>query len=145
MNLGAFYVVMLISDKTGSEDINDLDGLGFSSPILAVSLSVFFVALAGIPPTFGFIAKFNLFAAVIDAGLITVVVIALLNTVVSVYYYSRIFKHLYFAKTNSPEKIEVSSLQTSLVIVLTVLVVLLGILFQPVIKFVTESAVFLTF
>ncbi len=145
MNLGAFYVVMLISDKTGSEDINDLDGLGFSSPLLAVPLSIFFIALAGIPPTFGFIAKLNLFAAVIDAGLITVVVIALLNTVVSVYYYSRIFKHLYFAKTDSTEKIEVSSLQTSLVILLTALVVIFGIFFQPIIKFVSESAVFLTF
>jgi len=145
MNLGAFYVVMLISDKTGSEDINDLDGLGFSSPLLAVPLSILFIALAGVPPTFGFIAKLNLFAAVIDAGLITVVVIALLNTVVSVYYYSRIFKHLYFAKTNNQEKIKVSTLQTFLVIILTGFVLLFGIFFQPVIEFVTNNAIFLTY
>ncbi|MEN8192069.1 MAG: NADH-quinone oxidoreductase subunit N [Bacteroidota bacterium] len=145
MNLGAFYVVMLISDKTGKEDIHDLNGLGFSSPMLAVPLSIFFVALAGIPPTFGFIAKLNLFAAVIDANLITVVVIALLNTVVSVYYYARIFKHLYFSKEDNPEIIKVSSLQSTLVIILTALVILLGIYFQPVIEFVTKSAVFLTF
>ncbi len=145
MNLGAFYVVMLISDRTGSEDINDLDGLGFSSPLLAVPLSIFFVALAGIPPTFGFVAKLNLFAAIIDAHLITAVVIALLNTVVSVYYYSRIFKHLYFVKTDNPTKVEVPALQTSLVLVLAALVILLGIFFQPVIEFVTNSAFFLSF
>ena len=144
MNLGAFYVVMLISDKTGSEDINDLDGLGFSTPLLAVPLSIFFIALAGIPPTFGFIAKLNLFAAVIDANLITVVVIALLNTVVSVYYYARIFKHLYFSKSNNQEIIKTSHLQTSLVIILTALVVLLGIFFQPIVEFVSISAVFLS-
>lgn len=145
MNLGAFYVVMLISDRTGSEDINDLDGLGVSSPLLAVPLSIFFVALAGIPPTFGFVAKLNLFAAIIDAHLITAVVIALLNTVVSVYYYSRIFKHLYFVKTDNPTKVEVPALQTSLVLVLAALVILLGIFFQPVIEFVAYSASFLSF
>jgi len=145
MNLGAFYVVMLISDRTGSEDINDLDGLGYSSPMVAVPLSIFFVALAGIPPTFGFIAKLNLFAAVIDANLITVVVIALLNTVVSVYYYARIFKHLYFAKVENPPTVEVPMLQTSIVVILTALVVLLGIFFQPIVEFVTNSASFLAF
>ena len=145
MNLGAFYVVMLISDRTGSEDINDLDGLGVSSPLLAVPLSIFFVALAGIPPTFGFVAKLNLFTAIIDAHLITAVVIALLNTVVSVYYYSRIFKHLYFVKTDNPTKVEVPALQTSLVLVLAALVILLGIFFQPVIEFVAYSASFLSF
>ncbi len=145
MNLGAFYVVMLISDRTGSEDINDLDGLGYSSPMVAVPLSIFFVALAGIPPTFGFIAKLNLFAAVIDANLITVVVIALLNTVVSVYYYARIFKHLYFAKVENPPTVQVPALQTSIVVILTALVILLGIFFQPVVEFVTSSASFLSF
>lgn len=145
MNLGAFYIVMLIADKTGSEDITELDGLGFSSPLLAVPLSIFFVSLAGIPPTFGFIAKFNLFAAVIDANLITVVVIALLNTVVSVYYYSRIFKHLYFAKNAEPVKIVISRGQTTLVVILTLLILILGIAFQPVIEFVKANSAFLTF
>ncbi len=145
MNLGAFYVVMLISDNLGTEDIDGLDGLGFSSPLLAVPLSIFFIALAGIPPTFGFIAKFNLFAAIIDANLITAVVIALLNTVVSVYYYARIFKHLYFSKTEDPQKLHISRAQTTLVIFLTVLIVLFGIVFQPLIEFVKNNSVFITF
>lgn len=145
MNLGAFYVVMLISDNLGTEDIDGLDGLGFSSPLLAVPLSIFFIALAGIPPTFGFIAKFNLFAAIIDANLITAVIIALLNTVVSVYYYARIFKHLYFSKTEDPQKLHISRGQTTLVIFLTVLIVLFGIVFQPLIEFVKNNSVFITF
>ena len=145
MNLGAFYVVMLISDNLGTEDIDGLNGLGFSSPLLAVPLSIFFIALAGIPPTFGFIAKFNLFAAIIDANLITAVVIALLNTVVSVYYYARIFKHLYFSKTEDPQKLEISRAESTLVIFLTVLIVLFGIVFQPLIEFVKNNSVFITF
>lgn len=145
MNLGAFYVVMLISDNLGTEDIDGLNGLGFTSPLLAVPLSIFFIALAGIPPTFGFIAKFNLFAAIIDANLITAVVIALLNTVVSVYYYARIFKHLYFSKTEDPQKLYISRAQTTLVICLTVLIVLFGIVFQPLIEFVKNNSVFITF
>ena len=59
MNLGAFYVVMLFADSSGSESIDDINGLGFTAPLLAVPLTIFLVSLAGIPPTFGFIDAAN--------------------------------------------------------------------------------------
>jgi NADH-quinone oxidoreductase subunit N len=143
MNLGAFYVVMLITDRTNSEDINDINGLGFTSPLLAVPFAIFLFSLAGIPPTFGFVAKLNLFAAVIDGNLISVVIIALLNTVISVYYYSRILKHMYFNKVDdSSPTVKVELLDSVVVFILAGLVVYFGLFFNSIINFVRNSAVF---
>ena len=141
MNLGAFYVIMLISNDNYKENINDINGLGFSSPLLAVPLAIFLVSLAGIPPTFGFVAKLNLFAAVIDANLITVVIIALLNTVISVYYYSRLLKHMYFNKSeDTVSAIKISKIDSTVVFILAGLVVFFGIFFNNIIEFVKNSA-----
>ena len=77
MNLGAFLVVMLIANKTGSEDIHDYNGLGHTSPFLGISLAIFLVSLTGLPPTAGFIGKLYIFIALVDAKMIAVAVIAL--------------------------------------------------------------------
>ncbi len=143
MNLGAFYIVMLISDFTGSESIDDINGIGFTTPLLAVPLTIFLVSLAGIPPTFGFVAKLNLFIAVIDANLISVVIIALLNVVTSVYYYSRILKHMYFSKVdeNTPT-IKVNKVDMSVVLILTGLILYFGVFSTSVFEFVKNSVKF---
>jgi len=141
MNLGAFYVVMLISNDNNKENIEDINGLGFSSPLLAVPLSIFLVSLAGVPPTFGFVAKLNLFATVIDANLITAVIIALLNTIVSVYYYSRLLKHMYFNKKEDiVAPIKVTKMDTTIVIILAFIVVYFGVFFNNIIEFIKNSA-----
>jgi NADH-quinone oxidoreductase subunit N len=143
MNLGAFYVIMLIADNTGSESIDDIGGLGYTAPLLAVPLTIFLVSLAGIPPAFGFIAKMNLFIAVIDANLMTVVVIALLNVVVSVYYYSRILKHMYFDKVDdSTPRFSVNKIDTTVVLVLAGLIIYLGIFASSIYEFVRNSTKF---
>ncbi|MCF6270315.1 MAG: NADH-quinone oxidoreductase subunit N [Melioribacteraceae bacterium] len=143
MNLGAFYVVMLISDRSGSESIDDINGIGFTTPLLAVPLTIFLVSLAGIPPTFGFIAKLNLFIAVIDANLMSVLIIALLNVVISVYYYSRILKHMYFHKVDeSTLTIKVSKIDTTIVLVLAILIIYFGIFSTSIYEFVKNSVKF---
>lgn len=95
MNLGAFYCVMLVADKTGSESIDDYKGLGYRSPLLAFSFSVFLLSLTGIPPTFGFIGKLYLFAALIDARWFWLALIGVVNSVVSLYYYVRVIRNMY--------------------------------------------------
>ncbi|MFH2004177.1 MAG: proton-conducting transporter membrane subunit [Bacteroidota bacterium] len=62
MNLGAFYIVMLIANKIGSEVIENYKGLGYRTPFMAVSLSIFLLSLTELPPTAGFIGKLYLFA-----------------------------------------------------------------------------------
>jgi len=96
MNLGAFWVVMLIANATGREDLEGYRGLawrGGAAPALA--LGVFLFSLAGLPPLAGFIGKFNVFAAGMEAHLYALVVVGLLNSVISLYYYARVVKTMF--------------------------------------------------
>ncbi|MGQ7719475.1 NADH-quinone oxidoreductase subunit N [Melioribacter sp. OK-1-Me] len=144
MNLGAFLVVMLIANKIGTEDINSYNGLGYTSPFLSVSLAIFLVSLTGIPPTAGFIGKLYLFIALVDSKMIAVAVIALLNTVVSLYYYIRVLKHMYLVKPpiDTPV-IKPNIIETIVVLALAAPVILFGIYFQPVVDFAKNCLVIL--
>lgn len=136
MNIGAFYIVMLIANKIGSEDINDYNRLGYTSPFLGVSLTIFMVSLTGLPPTAGFISKLYIFISLIDAQMIVVAVIAVLNSVVALYYYIRVLKHMFI---NKSEK-EVPTINISLndivfILILLVPTLLFGLYFTPIVDF----------
>ena len=136
MNLGAFYIVMLIANKTGSENIDDYNGIGEKAPFLGVCLAIFLVSLTGLPPTAGFIGKLYLFIALVDAKMIGIAVIALLNTVVSLYYYIRVLKHMYL--TDSDKEMPViphTAGNFIFVLVLIIPVLLFGIYFTPLVEF----------
>jgi len=136
MNLGAFYIVMIIADRIGSEDIDDYDGLGYTSSFLGVSLIILLVSLVGLPPTAGFIGKLYLFIAVLDAEMYVVAVIAVLNTVVSLYYYLRVLKHMYLTKaSDSTQSVRASSGEKVILLLLVVPTLLFGIYFQPIVDF----------
>ncbi len=96
MNFGAFAVVSALSTADSDRDrFSDLDGLGFRSPTLGVLMSVFMLSLAGFPPMVGFFGKLFLFTAGVQAGWTWLVVIAVLASVVSVYYYLRVLVHVW--------------------------------------------------
>ena len=91
MNFGAFAVITLLAGPEGDRDrFADLEGLGRRSPVLAVAMSVFMLSLAGFPPSVGFFGKLFLFTAGVSAGYTWLVVLAVLMSVVSVYYYIRV-------------------------------------------------------
>lgn len=96
MTAGAFGAVVLLTGKGDTNSgIYDLCGLGFRFPWLGAAVTVFMVSLAGIPPTAGFFAKFYLFSAAVDRGLVSLAVVAVINSVVSVYYYFRVVVMMY--------------------------------------------------
>jgi NADH-quinone oxidoreductase subunit N len=96
MNLGAFGVLAVLGRGPDERvEIGDLAGLGRSQPILALAMTVFMLSLGGIPPTAGFMGKVYLFSTAVDAGLIPLVVIGVLNSVVSVFYYLRVTVAMY--------------------------------------------------
>ena len=96
MNIGAFGVVILVGRKKDQYlNIYDYAGLGFQYPGLAAIMALFMFALAGMPPTAGFIGKFYIFSAAIKAGYIWLAIIGVLNSLVSVYYYLRITVLMY--------------------------------------------------
>jgi len=97
MNIGAFAVVQLIG-RAGDRrtDVDDYNGIGFQSPFLAFSLTLFLLSLLGMPLTAGFIGKIMVFGAAVDQGYYVLVVIAVLNTAVSAYYYLRLIIVMFF-------------------------------------------------
>ena len=99
MNIGAFAVVQLIA-RSGDRrtSIEDYRGIGFESPVLAFSLSLFLLSLLGMPLTAGFMGKIMVFGAAIEQKYYTLVIIGVLNTAVSAYYYLRLIIVMFFGE-----------------------------------------------
>jgi NADH-quinone oxidoreductase subunit N len=95
-NLGAFgFVIMLESKAYAGETVQDYAGLARKHPLAAFGMLLFMLSLGGIPPTAGFMGKLYLFAAAVNAGYVVLVVIAVLMSAVSLYYYFRIVLQMY--------------------------------------------------
>lgn len=92
MNLGAFAIVAFIRNQIHSEEIADYAGLVKSCPGLVACLVIILISLVGLPPLAGFFAKYSIFAAAAEAQLWSLVVLGVLNTVVSLFYYLRVVK-----------------------------------------------------
>ena len=99
MQLGAFaVVVMLRRGDTAGDELKDFSGLAFRNPFAAFAMLLFMLSLGGIPPTAGFMGKFWLFSAAIDAHYYGLAVIGVLNSAISLYYYVRIVVFMYLKK-----------------------------------------------
>jgi NADH-quinone oxidoreductase subunit N len=124
MTLGSFAVILgMRRGNVMFESIDDLSGLARTHPALAFCLAMMMFSLAGIPPLAGFFAKFYVFAAAIQANLVTLAVIGVVTSVIGAYYYLRIVKVMYF---DAPvEKFEPMSPGVSFVLVVSSAVVLL--------------------
>jgi len=141
MNLGAFLVVIALAGKIHSDDIDAYVGLGGRTPFVAVAMAIFLLALAGIPPTAGFVGKFYLFWAVIEQShLIWLAVVAALNTVVALYYYARVIRRMFLDP--APEgagPIAISGMHTTLLVVLLVPTLAFGIYWWPLWRLVSAA------
>ena len=109
MNLGAWALIVALRrrDVIG-EHIDEMNGLFFRHPTAAILMLIFMLSLAGIPPTAGFVAKYFLFAAVIETGHTTLAVIAALNIVVGIYYYMRIVVAMFISDATEKTGLELS-------------------------------------
>ncbi|MCE3222746.1 MAG: nuoN [Nitrospira sp.] len=97
-NLGAFAVIMAISNAVGSDEIDDYSGLNRRSPFLAFAMLLFLLSLAGVPPLAGFIGKLYIFVAAIKEGLYVLITVGLINIVISMYYYLIVVKKMYISE-----------------------------------------------
>ena len=95
MNLGAFAIISFVEKDEQEVTFRDYQGMASKYPFLSVAMALFMISLAGFPPTAGFIAKYGILSAAIAKGYIWLVVIAVLNTLVSFYYYFRIIVNMY--------------------------------------------------
>ncbi|MCI0822846.1 MAG: NADH-quinone oxidoreductase subunit N [Chloroflexi bacterium] len=104
-NLAAFSAIIAVSNRINSDNIDDFAGVGRRAPLLAAVLTLSMLSLTGIPPSVGFWAKIYLFGAAINTGLGWLVVIGVVNSVVSAYYYLRVVKAMYLSDPESDTRI----------------------------------------
>lgn len=102
-NLAAFFAVIVISNKVGSDEIDAFAGVGRSAPAIAAVLTFAMVSLIGIPPTAGFMAKLYIFNAAVRSDLVWLAVVGVINSVLSAYYYLRVVRTMYLSPTESEE------------------------------------------
>ncbi|MFC5269243.1 NADH-quinone oxidoreductase subunit N [Adhaeribacter terreus] len=123
--IAAFGVLKLVSDQREGETYEMFNGLGRTNPLLAFSMTVAMCSLASIPLTGGFFAKFFIFGAAIEAGAVWLVVVAILMSAVSIYYYFRVVMAMYM-KEPAGEKVAVDGFAAFMLIVLSIFTFVLG-------------------
>lgn len=151
MNIGAFAVVALIRNQTGSEDISAYRGLSRRAPLLVILMSIFLLSLLGMPPLAGFVAKFQIFAAVYHAAdsapapwlrqvYYALLVIGGLNTAFSAFYYMRVIKVMILdspleeVEGQQPTPLRIPFMATAYTGALAAIVLALGIVVNPLAK-----------
>lgn len=127
-NIGAFIIVIAFSNATGSDKISDYGGLMKRSPAAAVIMAIFMLSLVGIPPTAGFFAKYWLFAAAVKEGLYGLVIVAVLTSVISLFYYMNVVRMMFFHPPKDESIINLTgmaktSLAISVVMVLIICII----------------------
>ena len=135
MTFGAFSIVILIGRK-GKEnlELEDYSGLGFQAPLLGLAMSIFLLSLGGLPPLAGFVGKFYIFQAALNEGYVVLVVLAVLNSAISLYYYLRVIVFMYMKEPKGELQISLTPI-TLLVIIIGVLgTIQLGLFPGPVIS-----------
>ncbi len=141
MNMGAFAMVILLCRQNFRGDrVEDFRGLARAHPLAGIGFVVFFLSLAGVPPTAGFVGKFYLFSAAIESGYIWLALIGVLNSVLSVYYYFKVVVNMYMVEPAG--KVEIStSVPLRLALGLMVVgVLLIGLYPDPLLSAVKASA-----
>jgi NADH-quinone oxidoreductase subunit N len=140
MTVGTFGCILAMRTKDGSvETIEDLAGLSKSQPAFAFVLMVLMFSLAGVPPLAGFWAKWYVFSAAVDAGLVPLAVIGFLTSVVGAYYYLRVVKVMYF--DDGPARfVPLSGVLKAVLTICGVVVILFGLVPTPIVTAAAAAA-----
>lgn len=144
MNLGAFSIVVLVKNKTGGESFENFKGLGWEMPLVGAIMTLFMVSLTGLPPTAGFIGKFYIFASLIKGGepFYYLVFIGAINSVISLYYYLKVVKIMYFSGNQNDAPKAPGAVMVSILLLTGLPTILLGIYWVPLATWVQNSLVF---
>ena len=127
MNLGAFAIIAAAEREEKGVIFEDYRGFSSRHPWLSAAMALFLISLAGFPPTAGFAAKYGLFSIVIAKGYIWLVIIAVLNTLVSVYYYLRLVVNMYMREEEEVLRPVTGIMVVGLIVLLVAAVLLFGI------------------
>ena len=144
MNLGAFFVVITVKNKTGGETFDDYKGLGWEMPLIGVAMTIFMVSLTGLPPSAGFVGKFYIFASLIKGGnqFYWLVVAGGINSVVSLYYYFRVVKVMFLQGERKDTILQPPTVMAGMLLATAIPTVILGIYWTPVADWIQNSLTF---
>ena len=138
-NAGVFIAVIAFSHVTNSDEISDYAGLVRRAPALAAVMVIFFMSLAGLPPTAGFVGKLFVFGAAVQAGYYYLAIIGVLNSVISVVYYFNVVRQMFFLAPPSEERLSLPRFPLAAAIICVVMVMVIGLYPQPLIDLVGRS------
>jgi NADH-quinone oxidoreductase subunit N len=142
INLGSFAIVSAVEREENGLKFKDYRGLGLRYPWLAAAMTIFMISLAGFPPTAGFVAKYGLFSAAIAEGYIWLVVIAVLNTLISVYYYLRLVINMYMKEEENALISSFNIIVIGLIWIMAAMMIILGIIPGFLLEITAEAANF---
>ena len=144
MNLGAFFVVITVKNKTGGETFDDYKGLGWEMPLIGVVMTIFMVSLTGLPPSAGFVGKFYIFASLIKGGnqFYWLVVVGGINSVISLYYYFRVVKVMFLEGERKDTILQPPTVMAGMLLATAIPTVILGIYWTPVADWIQNSLTF---
>ncbi len=118
MSFGAFAIIIILDKQNGDNlEVKDYAGLGFKHPVIAVCMSIFLLSLGGLPPFAGFVGKFYIFSAAVKEGYITLVVLGVLNSAISFYYYLRVIVYMYMKEPEGDYQVQPSLAPFSLLVI----------------------------
>ncbi len=125
--LAAFLVLKIVSENaSGDDDISVFNGLAQRNPLLAGTMTIALLSMAGIPPLSGFFAKYNMLFMALNHGYLWLVIIAILASLVGVYYYFKIIIAMFTRNSTDSTAIPLSLLQKSLLVLLMLIIITIG-------------------
>ena len=144
MNLGAFFIIIFVKNKTGGETFEDYKGLGWEMPTIGICMTIFMVSLTGLPPTAGFIGKFYIFASLIKGGgnFYWLVFAGAINSVISLYYYLKVVKVMFLDGDKKDVILQPELPMFTMLMITVIPSLLLGIYWSPLANWVKSSLVF---
>ncbi len=146
MNLGAFFIVITVKNKTGGETFDDYKGLGWKMPFVGSMMTLFMLSLTGLPPTAGFVGKLYIFKTLIGAGnsYYWLVLAGGINSVISLYYYFHVVRVMFLDGKRSNEITQPPAILFGLIVVTAIPSLILGLYWNPLISWVKDSLIFYT-
>lgn len=140
-NLAVFGVVSVIENRSGKIMLKDYNGLYQTNPKLSLVMMLALFSLAGIPPFAGFFSKFFIFSAAVQQGFYVLVFIALINTIISLYYYLLVVKAMFLTKSENP----IETVSSDVPVKISLVVCTLAIVFVGLISAIYENISLLGF
>lgn len=125
-SIGAFACLNALS-MNGNENVSALAGLGKQKPLIAVLLSILILSMAGIPPVAGFFAKYYIFYGALQSGYIWLVIVAIISSLIGVYYYFRVIYTMFAVTPSTENKTYFNQMNPTVILICAVLVIILGV------------------